>query len=418
MWRLICLLIILVGCADTYTMYPITNSGRLERAEPSYTKYTKTVCNGDVCSLVVYTTQKYGLEDRQWKKVEDMRSLRGTDYQCTVEVDSATDPIVECVDWNLSSVKIRVNDKKEWKGEVRIVDKVSSNEIRKSTRNTLQTDHTIRLEKDEVLHLGKSSTTVSISPAGDTSDGNCDYDDTASLRTWSTSGDLYVGKDGYVSDNFDYLGIVFPSVTVPQGATILSSYLGLSSVSTFGPGNRLTKIYFEDADDSSPFTSSEDDCADFLSRTKTSAAIDWDITSGITQSRYYWSPNISSVVQEVVDRGSWSSGNNMTVLHYDDGSQNYQTFRAYDDGSGYEPILNITYASAAAEDSCTEEGDGTWEINMSHNCNITSTSTDVISFVGEADGYTNFTVDFNMSGNLPANTTLWLGDDVTVTKVS
>lgn len=137
----------------------------------------------------------------------------------------------------------------------------------------------------------------------------------------------------------------FTSVSISQGASITSAYLKLTCNWT-DSNNVLTKVYGIDEDNTATFTS------DPTGRSKTTAAIDWDINT-VTNNTVYTSPNIASIVQEIVDRGSWSSGNAMGFLIENDGSSSGSThfFDAYDGSSSDAAYLEITYVGSSPSSS-------------------------------------------------------------------
>ncbi len=137
--------------------------------------------------------------------------------------------------------------------------------------------------------------------------------------------------------------IRFTNVTIPQGSTINTATLKLNP--TFNDvDNILTKIYGIDEDNTADFSS------DPTGRTKTTANVDWDF-GNVTQDVVETSPDISTVVKEIVDRGSWSSGNAMGFLILDDGStsNNNISFDTYDGDSARAALLDINYGSGESK---------------------------------------------------------------------
>lgn len=120
-------------------------------------------------------------------------------------------------------------------------------------------------------------------------------------------------------------GMWWDNVTVPNGAWIRDAWVSFLTNTTKGDDFDAT-WYCEDVDDSANFVTT----ADVTSRTTTTASADFDIvdisTTNLVKNRdgtgppitagswYRSGPDITACVQEVVDRGSWSSGNAMCVI--------------------------------------------------------------------------------------------------------
>ena len=169
-------------------------------------------------------------------------------------------------------------------------------------------------------------------PTGYYNDGNINATDIAFDQY------LYVGNGG-THEAF----IRFLNVTVPNGATITEAYVQLTN--TEYPSDSLKiLVYLEDSDDAvAPTTRAE-----FLALTLTSAYADWDY---VTPGDYTEidSPSMITPVQEVVNRGSWSSGNAMMAVLKDGGTSGPtdETYIASTSkGSGqYKGELHITWTS-------------------------------------------------------------------------
>lgn len=141
------------------------------------------------------------------------------------------------------------------------------------------------------------------------------------------------------------LGARFLNVPVPQGATIDSA-----SISLYAHAAESSSIVFaiaaEDVDDSVTFSGTHDPYMAW--QVKTTAVVEW--TPGAwSADTWYESADIASVIQEIVDRDGWASGNSLVLLVYakDDTQAGYRPARMYDyAGNVYGPILNITYSES------------------------------------------------------------------------
>jgi hypothetical protein len=92
-------------------------------------------------------------------------------------------------------------------------------------------------------------------------------------------------------------------------------------------------------------TSSPSVESNIRSATKTTATVNWTLPSTFGSTLY--TPEIKTVVQEVVDRSGWASGNAMTFFfHTPATSADWNlTARTYDQAAEQAPHIEITYSS-------------------------------------------------------------------------
>jgi hypothetical protein len=151
----------------------------------------------------------------------------------------------------------------------------------------------------------------------------------ASLGT----GYAYIGKD-YV------MGWRFQNATIPQGVTILNATLDFFTT-TYQVGNSVKIRYSgEKSDNARALTTT---AYDLVNRDKTSAAVD-NIPAPWASFSYNKSPDLAPVIQEIVNRPGWQSGNALLLLAGDNGSSSSRTLFMYENGVPYRPKLTITYS--------------------------------------------------------------------------
>lgn len=102
------------------------------------------------------------------------------------------------------------------------------------------------------------------------------------------------------------LFLLFSSVTIPQGATISSASITLKSDGS-GDLPVPVDIYASDADN--PLAPASN--AECTGATPTTASTYWNIESWSTSNQ---SPDIKSVIQEIVNREGWQSGNSILLF--------------------------------------------------------------------------------------------------------
>lgn len=99
----------------------------------------------------------------------------------------------------------------------------------------------------------------------------------------------------------------FTNVTIGQGDLIESASVQTKAVTT-ALDDISYDLYAEAADNSGVIEGG----TQLNARTKTTAAVNW--TALAQGTGFVTSPDIKDVIQEVVDRGGWASGNALTIL--------------------------------------------------------------------------------------------------------
>jgi MSHA biogenesis protein MshQ len=122
------------------------------------------------------------------------------------------------------------------------------------------------------------------------------------------SSDLEMMYDGSIQDA---VGLRFQNITIPQGAVINSAYIEFTADESDNGVTRLL-IYGQDSDDAATFSSSNND---ITNRPITGSSVLWQPGAWGTGNTYQ-TDDITSVIQEIIDRSGWSSGNNLAILVY------------------------------------------------------------------------------------------------------
>ena len=175
-------------------------------------------------------------------------------------------------------------------------------------------------------------------------------DDAEELR----SGTIVVGKganDLDFSEAGKKIGLRFTDLDIPKGATITKAYLGFK-VASSGSGNTVLTVRGEDSDTPRPFTRSE---RDISSRKTTSAAVSWR-PSAWRKGATMRSSDVSKVVQEVVDRGDWNSGDALAFIVSGDSRAKRSALSRNGGGSRYAPTLRVWYEGGETPRASTERG--------------------------------------------------------------
>lgn len=119
-------------------------------------------------------------------------------------------------------------------------------------------------------------------------------------------------------------GLRFNNVTIPQGATIVTAYLTITGGVALSGTTCNAKIIGDLETDAATFSTLADyqarrgtDVGGADNTKRTTAEVDWDNLSAWVVGTEYQSPEIKTIIQEIVDQGGWVSGNDL-ALFWDD----------------------------------------------------------------------------------------------------
>ncbi|MCU0417198.1 MAG: DUF839 domain-containing protein [Cytophagaceae bacterium] len=154
------------------------------------------------------------------------------------------------------------------------------------------------------------------------------------------SSDLELGNEAAAGDP-QLVGMRFTNVTIPQGTTIISAKLTLTTDATGKNTDpcELT-IVGENNDNAALFDGVT--AAQLSSRPKTSAQVDWEITAAqfTTVGSTEDSPELKAIIQEIVNRTGWTSGSALALYISGIGTREVE---AYDGSPSQAPLLTIEY---------------------------------------------------------------------------
>jgi hypothetical protein len=185
------------------------------------------------------------------------------------------------------------------------------------------------------ITVGGATIEVRISASSDDSEERVDGNPSL------TSSDLELVFD---SGGDQTVGLRFNGVNIPQGANITKAYVQFQSDETNTGVTTLT-IEGEDVDNASIFV---DQNWDITSRPKTTAAVPWSPPDWNTRDQAgpdQQTPDISSIIQEIVDRPGWTPTNSLVIIISGTGER---TAEAYDGVPAAAPLLHVEYASGGS----------------------------------------------------------------------
>ncbi|MBN1669962.1 MAG: VCBS repeat-containing protein [Kiritimatiellae bacterium] len=173
--------------------------------------------------------------------------------------------------------------------------------------------------------------TVDVSVSASTDDAE---EEVTSGGVETDSSDLELVEESDVQ----LVGMRFNGITVPPGATISSAYIQFRSDEVHSGATTLS-IQGEAADN--PGTFSSNVVNDVSSRARTTASVSWSPpawSSAGQAGSAQRTPDLASVIQEIVDRPGWASGNSLIIIVTGSGKRVADSF----DG-GWGPQLHIEY---------------------------------------------------------------------------
>lgn len=151
-------------------------------------------------------------------------------------------------------------------------------------------------------------------------------------------------QDGTGSSDLDLgqkdVGLRFTGLTIPQGATITNAYVQFLAGET-DSNSTSTTIRGHDTDDAETFTTSGP--SNVTSHPTTSSSASWSPSAWtVGQSdAAQRTPDISAVIQEIVDRAGWVSGNDLALILLGGGGQ--RAAESYESIPASAPLLHVEY---------------------------------------------------------------------------
>lgn len=195
-----------------------------------------------------------------------------------------------------------------------------------------ESERLLQLRKAQVLSLN-----VRVATSAD------DVEESSTGQVSRNSSDLELVRDG--SSGLQTVGVRFRNINIPPGATIVAAHLEFVVDEADTTSTALT-IRAQDADDAAVFGSSRNNVSN---RSLTNASTSWAPSAWTSVGQSQESPDLSALVQEVVDRGGWLAGNNMAFVITGSGER---TAESYDGTPASAPLLHIEYETVASAPFC------------------------------------------------------------------
>ncbi|HYN87873.1 MAG TPA: phytase [Ardenticatenaceae bacterium] len=135
------------------------------------------------------------------------------------------------------------------------------------------------------------------------------------------------------------IGLRFQNVTIPLGASIRRAYIEFTSDDADDVATGLT-FYVEDSDETASFTTST---GNISGRLRSPAVVAWEnVPAWTAPGLTYQTPDLSALIQTVVDRPGWTSGNALAFIVTGSGKRQA---KSYDGAPEAAPRLHVEYTS-------------------------------------------------------------------------
>lgn len=212
-----------------------------------------------------------------------------------------------------------------------------------------------------------------------------------------TSSDLENMIDG---TKYQVIGSRFRNITIPKGAIITNAYIQFA---TKGDKNAtLGDIVFkgEAIDSSATFTST---AFNLSARSVTTDSViwagstssTWGTTAGGTRGVDQKTPDLKNIVQNIVNRTNWKSGNALSFIWRGAGVRNAYT---YDGNASLAPELVIQYQVFPS--LLIPNGGETWQAGATKNITFNANGIQTLKLEYSNNGTTWNTIANNVAGNL------------------
>ncbi|MBM4027111.1 MAG: hypothetical protein FJ280_17155 [Planctomycetes bacterium] len=154
------------------------------------------------------------------------------------------------------------------------------------------------------------------------------------------------------------VGLRFNPIPLPKGTTVTKSYLEFEMDETKGNSRPVNVIIEGQLIANAPaFTST---ARDLTNRTpRTTAQVKWTVPLGLAVDAKFQSPDISSIINEILRLDGWAAGNALVLIIRDDPanpSTGLRCVEAYEGESANAPLLRLEFFSPYASAPSPKDG--------------------------------------------------------------
>ena len=139
-------------------------------------------------------------------------------------------------------------------------------------------------------------------------------------------------------------GMRFTDIQIPKDATINKAFIVLDCYYPHNPGYGISntvnlRLHAENSDNPTTYSSGSKP----TDRSVIAQNVDWNLSSVWYDYSFYQTPEITTIVQALVNRAGWSAGNAMALQIRNNGSTSYREIRTIDSDPSHAAKLYIEY---------------------------------------------------------------------------
>ncbi len=198
--------------------------------------------------------------------------------------------------------------------------------------------------------------------------GSDDVEERENGTIYANSSDLEMVYDSYENNGFQKVGLRFRGVNLPKNATITSAYLQFTADESNSATTEL-EISLHDSSNSSAFSDSNN----VSNRTTFSSKVTWRPSSWSSNQSGSGqrTPNLKSMVQSLVNKSNWVSGNSVSFLIKGKGTSLTSTSAkrvadSYEGGASKAARLVVSYTVETSSNPDICAGISEWRSGVSY----------------------------------------------------
>lgn len=140
---------------------------------------------------------------------------------------------------------------------------------------------------------------------------------------------------------YQYCAVRFQNVDIPRDAAVAHADVSFTAGQSHSVLTHL-EIAGEASVDAPVFTEAADNIAD---RAETASIVTWnDVPAWITDNTYQ-TPDLASIIQEIVTRPGWARGNSLALIFRSTDAYGDRTAMTYNGDPAAAPVLNVQWSS-------------------------------------------------------------------------
>jgi len=193
----------------------------------------------------------------------------------------------------------------------------------------------------------------------------------------ATSSDLEMPYEDTGQGSPQVVGLRFLNVNIPLGANITNAYIEFVCNETKG-GSEHVSLIIEGEPNPDPLTFT----TDIIGRPRTTASVVWEPEDWTAAGQVSQTPDITSIIQEIINLPGWTSGNAIVIIisdNPDNPSQGIRCAESVDGSAAQAPLLHIELSTPYASNPDPIDGvllEDTW-VNLMWSPGMSAVSHDV-----------------------------------------